>query len=126
MRTGSHVNALFKGRHRAEYSWFAPLASLPLISMSAPRAARRTLRAVERGRSVVSVGLPAALAGRVHGLMPATTVRVAALASRLLPEATGDVGARFRGWESETPLTESPLTVLGRRSARDRQQVGSR
>ena len=29
MRTGSHVNAQFKGRHEAEYAWFAALDSLP-------------------------------------------------------------------------------------------------
>ena len=30
MRTGSHVNAKFKGNHSAEYAWFSLAASLPV------------------------------------------------------------------------------------------------
>src|ERR687893_134487 len=37
MRTGSPRNALFKGRHRAEYAWFAISDSLPITSMMAER-----------------------------------------------------------------------------------------
>ena len=35
MRTGSHANALFKGDHRKEYSWFSLSATLPLSAMDA-------------------------------------------------------------------------------------------
>src|SRR5262249_20426391 len=45
IRTGSPYNALFKGRNRAEFAWFTILDSLPVISMSANRAARIILRA---------------------------------------------------------------------------------
>src|SRR5207253_3425233 len=41
MRTGSYGNALFKGKHEAELTWFALGASLPGISMDAERAARQ-------------------------------------------------------------------------------------
>src|SRR5690606_33875253 len=37
MRTGSPRNALFKGRHRAEYAWFAIADSLPLATISSER-----------------------------------------------------------------------------------------
>ena len=39
MRTGSHVNAKFKGKHDNEFAWFAASAGAPLISMNADRAA---------------------------------------------------------------------------------------
>src|SRR5207248_2323908 len=39
MRTGSHWNALFKGRRDREVAWFAIGASLPLTSVAAERAA---------------------------------------------------------------------------------------
>jgi NAD(P)-dependent dehydrogenase (short-subunit alcohol dehydrogenase family) len=39
MRTGSHVNAMFKGQHRAEFGWFSLAASLPVTSISAEDAA---------------------------------------------------------------------------------------
>src|SRR5436190_6533704 len=49
MRTGSPPHASFKGQHRREYAWFAISDSLPLLSMSAERAARRILTACRRG-----------------------------------------------------------------------------
>ena len=45
MRTGSAVNALVKGRHEAEFAWFATLGSLPLVSIDARRAARKIIEA---------------------------------------------------------------------------------
>src|SRR5215216_1169689 len=43
MRTGSPRNAEFKGQHRFEYAWFVLGDSLPLISMSAERAAAQVI-----------------------------------------------------------------------------------
>src|SRR6201982_336127 len=48
MRTGSHVNAQFKGEHDAEFGWFAAASGMPLISMNAERAARKILAACRR------------------------------------------------------------------------------
>ena len=45
MRTGSPRNAVFKGRHREEYTWFHVLDALPGSSMSAVRAARQIVNA---------------------------------------------------------------------------------
>jgi NAD(P)-dependent dehydrogenase (short-subunit alcohol dehydrogenase family) len=39
MRTGSPRNALFKGQNEAEYAWFSISATLPILSISAQRAA---------------------------------------------------------------------------------------
>ena len=50
MRTGSAVNALVKGRHEAEFAWFAALSSLPLVSIDARRAATED----RRGRRVAA------------------------------------------------------------------------
>ena len=37
MRTGSPINAFFKGNHRAEYAWFAISDSIPFLSMTQSR-----------------------------------------------------------------------------------------
>jgi NAD(P)-dependent dehydrogenase (short-subunit alcohol dehydrogenase family) len=37
MRTGSHINASFKGRNRSEYAWFSISGALPLLSIDAKR-----------------------------------------------------------------------------------------
>ena len=85
MRTGSHQRARFSGDPHAEYAWFAPAASLPLLSMDADRAARRIVDGVLAGRPMV-VLTPLAWVGiRVRGLAPATTTRLMGWAGRLLP-----------------------------------------
>src|SRR5436309_6326749 len=56
MRTGSQVNAFFKGKNRAEYTWFTVLSSIPPLSMSAKRAAQQIVKATERGRTEVILG----------------------------------------------------------------------
>src|SRR5688500_18964464 len=40
MRTGSHINALFKGQHRKEFALFSIVNGLPITSVSAEGAAR--------------------------------------------------------------------------------------
>ena len=51
MRTGSFKRALVKGQRRAEASMFSLAASLPLLTVSAAGAARRIVRAVEKGET---------------------------------------------------------------------------
>src|SRR6266568_5159105 len=113
MRTGSHVNAFFKGDHRAEYAWFGVSASTPLLAMSAQRAAQRIVRAIRQGQTEVTLGLPAKIAALAHGLAPATTVRALGLANRALPVSADDSKARHRGNQCEGAATKSPLTVFG-------------
>ena len=47
MRTGSPPNAIFKGQHRAEYAWFSISDALPLLTMSAERAAPQNHRRLQ-------------------------------------------------------------------------------
>lgn len=104
MRTGSHERALFTGDHAAEFAWFGPAASMPLLSADAERAARRMVDGVLAGRTTVVITPLAWVGMRVHGLMPATTVRVMGLVGRLLPDAPG--------------LPDDSVTVEGHRAAR--------
>ena len=85
MRTGSPRNALFTGDGAAEHAWFAVADSLPLLSMDAQRAAKRLIAATLRGAPEVILTPAAKLGARVHGLAPATTLRLLTLANRLLP-----------------------------------------
>lgn len=119
MRTGSHINAYFKGDHRAEYAWFSLAATNPLSSISARRAARTIVRAIRRGQAEVILSVPAKLAVAVHGLLPGTTARVMGLSNRVMPGTGNDSKERFRGRESETPISRSPLTAMGRKPSRE-------
>ncbi len=61
MRTGSHLNAEFKGRHEEEYAWFATGGAIPFFSMNAERAAAKILDACACGDAEAIIGWPAQL-----------------------------------------------------------------
>jgi short-subunit dehydrogenase len=118
MRTGSPVNAFFKGKHHAEYTWFSIADSLPLLSISAKKAAQQIVRAVEKGKVELTLTFPAKFLAFLHGLFPTRTMKMLSIINRLLPR-TGQVEGldRSTGRESETPLSQSFLTTLGQRAA---------
>jgi short-subunit dehydrogenase len=70
MRTGSHLNAEFKGRQASEYAWFAAGAATPLISITAQRAARSIVRATVRGKGEKILSALADALARLHGIAP--------------------------------------------------------
>jgi NAD(P)-dependent dehydrogenase (short-subunit alcohol dehydrogenase family) len=121
MRTGSHVNALFKGRRREEFTWFALSDSLPLSSMSAERAARRIVEACRYGEPHLILTPQARAATLAAALMPNLTARALQLVNHLLPaplnggEGDGDE-MRF-GWQSASRWAPSLLTRLADEAA---------
>ena len=118
MRTGSPRNAVFKGRHRAEYAWFSISDSLPLFTVSAEKAARRIVSACQRGEAEVVFPIQAKLAAMIESLAPELVSDLLGLVNRLLP-APGGVGSeRMKGSESYSSLSPSWLTLLGDSAAR--------
>jgi NAD(P)-dependent dehydrogenase (short-subunit alcohol dehydrogenase family) len=115
MRTGSPRNAWFKGNHEAEYAWFVVGDSLPGLSVSAERAAHKVLEACRRGDAELVIGLQAKLAALTRALSPGLLEGLLAYFNRLLPQDSST--ERYRGSESETPLTRSWVTELTRRAA---------
>jgi NAD(P)-dependent dehydrogenase (short-subunit alcohol dehydrogenase family) len=122
MRTGSHVNAFFKGNNAAEYTWFSLGATLPITAMSARRAAQQIVRATRYGNAEVVLSSQAQLLARFHGLFPGLTAGILGIVNRFLPKADGIGQARRSGKASETPISRSFLTALGRRAAQMYQQ----
>lgn len=123
MRTGSPRNAEFKGKHRAEYTWFLLSDSTPGFSISADRAASQIVRACEYGKAELIVSFPAKLAIKLHQLFPGVSLAALALVNRGLPDS-GDLGqGKVKGVESTTRLTESWLTALDRRAAKKNNQI---
>lgn len=120
MRTGSPVNASFKGDAAKEYAWFSVADSLPLLSMNGPRAARAIVRASRRGDVMLRLGLATKLASLAGALFPGAVVRASALIERLLP-AGADTRAH-RGSELEPP--PHWLTTLGDRAAASNNELG--
>jgi NAD(P)-dependent dehydrogenase (short-subunit alcohol dehydrogenase family) len=120
MRTGSHLNARFKGRAGHEFTWFSLGASLPGISMDAERAARHIVSATKRGEAERVLTIPALLLDRFHGLLPGTTAQIMGLVNAFLPGpdgmGTGAVGGRVAEEMAPLPLLKV-VTGMGRRAA---------
>lgn len=118
MRTGSHVNALFKGKHRQEFTWFALSSGTPLSSTSAQRAARQIVEACRRGTARLIITPQARLLHGLNALAPDLTATVFSTIARLLPAPNGDDDhKRHPGWASATSLVPSLLTRLADRAA---------
>ncbi|HEX8925407.1 MAG TPA: SDR family NAD(P)-dependent oxidoreductase [Terriglobales bacterium] len=117
MRTGSYQNAWFKGDNAKEYAWFSLGAALPITAIDAHRAARSIVRAMRRGQAEIVLSIPAKLAALIHGIAPGATVRMMGFSNRFMPGTGNASKERFRGYQSESAITRSPLTALGRRAA---------
>ena len=101
MRTGSHVNARFKGNHAAEFAWFSFSNGLPLLSMSAERAAAKIIAACRRGQPSLILTFAARLAIATNAIAPNLTGSAMKLANRFLPPPTTANGDELRtGWQS--------------------------
>lgn len=88
MRTGSQVNAKFKGNYGAEYTWFSLSASMPLLSVAAERAAEKIVAACRRGQAALVIGWPARLGIIGNALFPSLTGEAMKWINRILPGPT--------------------------------------
>src|SRR6266481_8325522 len=110
MRTGSHVNAKFKGRHDMEFAWFAASAGAPVISMNADRAARKILAACRRGQPALTLTFAARGAILGNAVFPNLTGYVMRLVNRFLPKPSGAEGNQSRGGSEVRRLIPDWLT----------------
>jgi NAD(P)-dependent dehydrogenase (short-subunit alcohol dehydrogenase family) len=122
LRTGSPVNAFFKGDAEKEFTWFSLGSATPLTTMNASRAARRIVEAARRGEAEVTLTWQAKLLRLAHGLAPGATADLLGAVARLLPR--GAAPAEHRGMHLATSLAPSRLTVLMNRAARETNQFG--
>ena len=120
MRTGSPVNALFKGRRPQEYAWFAISDSLPLASIDAGRAARQIVAACRRGDAELVITVQAKMAVVARAVAPELFQDAMALMNGLLPgPAAADGDTARPGSESESAWAPSVLTAPTYRAAEE-------
>jgi short-subunit dehydrogenase len=101
MRTGSPIQAVFKGDQEKEFAWFAISDSMPGLSISANRAAHQILKGVSEGRSEVIITLPAKVGIFIHDNFPELFIFSMSLINRLLPQGVSQerkTGALSRSW----------------------------
>src|SRR5262245_12088783 len=127
MRTGSHVNARFKGQHGREYAWFALGSSIPGLSISAESAARTILDACARGDGEVVLTLPAKIAVLMQALFPDLTADAAGVVGRSLLPGPGDGDTTLvAGHYSRGELPEFVTALPDRASEQNNELVGRR
>jgi NAD(P)-dependent dehydrogenase (short-subunit alcohol dehydrogenase family) len=118
MRTGGPLNADFKGQHEQEYTWFAISDSLPGITISADRAARKIIEACRYGDPELTITVPAKIATRINHAAPRSVARAMAVANRVLPGPNGSEGDHHRrGRDSQAKWADSLATILTDRAA---------
>ena len=85
MRTGSHVQAWFKGNHPAEFAMFSLAGGLPGTSMGAERAARSILAAAARGQAEAIIPFTVRQIAKASALFPNLAQAALGAVTRVLP-----------------------------------------
>jgi short-subunit dehydrogenase len=118
MRTGSHLNAHFKGQHKKEYALFAIANASPLLSTTSGSAARKIIEACRYGQAELVITPQARLLRVAQCLFPNFTADMLGLVNQILPKAREGEGDKLmRGAESRSAMAPSVLTRLADRAA---------
>jgi NAD(P)-dependent dehydrogenase (short-subunit alcohol dehydrogenase family) len=120
MRTGSPVNADFKGQHDDEFAWFKVASSVPGVTIAAERAAARILDACRYGDPALTITPQAALLAAANAVAPAAVARAMMAVSRILPGPGGASGNQVKKGRETTPperWVPSLVTTLTDRAA---------
>src|ERR1051326_8363384 len=119
MRTGSHLHAQFKGKHKQEFGWFAVSGTNPLASISARRAARKIVSATCSHRADLVISWQAKLMAEVHGIHVLTVAPgLMRTGSHLHAQFKGKHKQEF-GWVAVSG-TNPPASISGGRERRKR------
>jgi len=123
MRTGSHINAFFKGQHQKEFALFSIANASPLFSTASDRAARKIVEACRYGKAELIITPQARLLHLANSLFPNITAELLGLISRGLPSTRlGGGNALKRGWQSHSFIAPSLLTRTADRVIRRNQE----
>lgn len=118
MRTGSHLNARFRGHHRREFAWFALADALPLTSMDVDRAASKIIEATRERRPRLIISIQAKTLAWLDAMAPGLVASAMATANRVLPGAAGAKGnEEHAGHDSRSRWMPSLVTRLADRAA---------
>lgn len=116
MRTGSPIQAVFKGEHEKEYRWFAVGDNMPGFAMSAHSAANKVLDAVADGRTEIILSSVGKLRNWVGAFFPETMHAVMTGMAAALP--TGDSLERKTGAQSAALVEKSKMLAPIRANAK--------
>jgi short-subunit dehydrogenase len=118
MRTGSYLNARFKGQKEKEFAWFGLLGNLPGMSISAEESAKTIRQSLQKRDLTCTISLPAKLLIHAEALLPEATRTVMQLTTKLLPSADENSGdAPGKALNQRFGKLFQALTALGKVAA---------
>ena len=120
MRTGSYLNAFFKGHQQDEFRWFSIGDNLPFVSIGAEAAAHEIVEAVKRGEIEYILTIPAKGLTRFYGMFPNVAIRIIGWTVQLLLPGATHNQVKERGMEIQEWMKEpffNWLTGWGRAAA---------
>lgn len=123
MRTGSHINAQFKGQNEKEFAWFSIGDSIPFLSVDGDSAAKQILEACRRGDPELIITLPAQILSKLNGIFPGAITDIMGQVSKALPAYGGIGQEQVSGRESASTLSPSILTTLSDAACRQNNEV---
>ena len=112
MRTGSHINALFKGQNTKEFALFSLMNGSPFTSVSAENAAKQIINAAAKGQAELVISPQAKAAAKFNALFPKLTMGLLAATNQVLPSNGGVGRGHATGLESASAVSPSILTSL--------------
>jgi short-subunit dehydrogenase len=125
MRTGSHINAVFKGRQAEEFGWFSLGSASPLSSIAARRAARQIVHACRYGRPQLVITWQARLMTLAAAIFPNLTAYALAAVNRALPAPALRPEDQKPGWECRADFPPPFVTSLPDRASREYNELGT-
>lgn len=124
MQTGSPIQAVFKGDHEKEFSWFASADNIPGLSMDAEKAASLIIEAARRRDAEVILSTLGRVREIVNAFLPETMASVMTALAALMPIGQSEeykTGADSSEDFDTSQLTK-PLRARAKRAAKKNNQ----
>jgi NAD(P)-dependent dehydrogenase (short-subunit alcohol dehydrogenase family) len=126
MRTGSHVNAEFKGQIQKEYALFSIMDSLPVTSIDSAQAAGEIVEACRYGDDKLVISIQARAAEAVHALSSGFVSDVFGFVNIFLPgPGKKPVIDPVKGAESQSYISPSFMTKLADDASARNNELGA-
>jgi len=116
LRTGSPIQAVFKGDAEKEFAWFTVADNLPGFSLAADKAAKKIVAATQDRQSEVVLSIPSRARNLLAALFPETSASLLAFVAGLMPG--GDSREYRTGADSRAFFDRSPVFWPLRRIAK--------
>ena len=123
MRTGSPIQAVFKGNAQKEFSWFANADVFPGLSMSAEEAAEKIVEATRERRSELIPTFIGRARMMVGAFLPELMLYTMGIMNRLMPSGISSMYKTGAQAQTESSYLSSSLKLAAEKAEQDNNQM---